>query len=125
MFQCDCIEASLDSEQYNGILTKVGKRFLLPHAQHLYGKTSATYTLNRKTTAEIREFGRQIYLWKCEGVLVLGCFLSVFLASSCNLALRINIVWLQALFFFLSCYFRLLFSMSNSFLPVFLCAFHF
>lgn len=78
-----------------------------------------------KPLLEVRDSGRQIHLWKCEGVLVWVVFLSVVLAPSCNLALHINILWLQALSFFLSCYFRPLFSMSNSFLPVFFCAVHF
>lgn len=125
MFQCDCIEASLDSEQYNGVLAKVGKRFLLLPAQHLYDKTCATYTLNRKTSAGGQGLWKADTLVEIEGVLVWVVFLSVVLAPSCNLALHINILWLQALSFFLSCYFRPLFSMSNSFLPVFFCAVHF
>lgn len=65
MFQCDCIEDSLDSEQFDGILTEVLERFLMPHPQHLHGSPMA-YALDRKTTADIREFGRQIHLWKLE-----------------------------------------------------------
>lgn len=37
MFQCDCIEDSLDSEQFDGIWTKIQERFLMPHPQQLHG----------------------------------------------------------------------------------------
>lgn len=38
----------------------------MPHPQHLRGTPIAS-ALGRKTTADTREFGRQIYLWKLEG----------------------------------------------------------
>lgn len=38
----------------------------MPHPQHLHA-TSIPYALGKKTTAPIRELGRQIYLWELEG----------------------------------------------------------
>jgi len=55
----------LDSEQFDAILTEVLERFLMLHHQHLHGNP-LPYVLGRKTAADIREFGRQIYLWKLE-----------------------------------------------------------
>lgn len=37
----------------------------MPHPQYLH-ETPITYALGRKTTADIREFGRQTYWWKLE-----------------------------------------------------------
>lgn len=65
MFQCDCIEDSLDSEQFDAILIEVLERFLMLHRQHLHGNP-LPYALGRKTAADIREFERQIHLWKLE-----------------------------------------------------------
>lgn len=126
MFQCDCIEASLDSEQYNGIFPKLERGFCcLMHSTFmtkiLLHTLSTGKPLLRSGSLEGRYICGNMRVFFGLGLL----FLSVVLAPSCNLGLRINLLWLQAIFFFLSCYFRLLFSMSNPFLPVFLSAFHF
>lgn len=71
-------------------------RFLIPHLQHLHG-TPVAYALGRKSTADIREFGRQIYLWKLEGgkETKQKCGPCLFL----NLGLQINTLGLWTLSF--------------------------
>lgn len=75
----------------------------MPHPQHLH-VTPIPYVLGKKTTANIREFGRQICLWEFEGVkkyIYTHTYVYTYmvLAHSYNLDLQISILELWTLSF--------------------------